>query len=226
MIILSPQSLTDPSGVARALASELHGQAEPVFAVWMGGEEVAEGVKILNAAGIPTCETPEQAVNTFMEMYFYSRHLGLLQETPPQMAQDLNINTRRARTFIDQCLAPPGDHPHGAGVQGHSLGLRHSHEPHGGGCFRLGGGERRPESRVPSDHEDQFPGYHPQVRGGGVRLHIHSDSEVLAAFREITEEARAQRTEAHILGVTVQEQDIDPTANCSSAASTTRISAP
>src|SRR5208337_4508643 len=96
VIILSPQSLTDPSGVARALAPELKDQGRPVFAVWMGGEEVAEGVQILNAAGIPTFETPEQAVDTFMEMYFYSRHLGLLQETPPQMAQELHINAGRA----------------------------------------------------------------------------------------------------------------------------------
>ena len=95
MIILSPQSLTDPSGVARALAPELKGQARPVFAVWMGGEEVADGVQLLNAAGIPTFETPEQAVDTFMEMYFYSRHLGSIARDPARRsAQDLNINTR------------------------------------------------------------------------------------------------------------------------------------
>ena len=70
----------------------------------MGGEEVAEGVKIFTDAGIPTFETPEQAVDTFMEMYFHSRHLQLLQETPPQMPRELQINTRTARTFIDHCL--------------------------------------------------------------------------------------------------------------------------
>ncbi len=89
VIILSPQALTDPTGVAQALAPEMQDQARPVFAVWMGGDDVAEGRQILNDAGIPTFETPEQAVDTFMEMYFYSRHLELLQETPPRLTQEL-----------------------------------------------------------------------------------------------------------------------------------------
>ena len=136
MIILSPQAMTDPTGVAQALAPEMQGQARPVFAVWMGGEDVAEGVQILNDAGIPTFETPEQAVDTFMEMYFYSRHLELLQETPPQMTQELRSTPGQARTFIDQCLERQGQRAHGAGIQGHPVGLRHPGEPHGGGLLR------------------------------------------------------------------------------------------
>ena len=45
---------------------------------------------------------------------------------------------------------------------------------------------------------------------GGVRFHIHSESEVLAAFHELIEDVRAQRPEARILGVTVQEQEKSP----------------
>ena len=66
------------------------------------------GVQILNAAGIPTFETPEQAVDTFMEMYFYSRYLELLQDTPPRLTQELSVNTRQARTFLAQCLERQG----------------------------------------------------------------------------------------------------------------------
>ena len=154
VIILSPQALADPTGVARAVAPEVQGQARPVFAVWMGGEEVAAGVKIFTDAGIPTFETPEQAVDTFMEMYFYSRHLQLLQETPPQMAQELQINTRTARTFIDHCLERQAT----ILTELESKAILSAYgipgEPHGGGRFRPGGGERGPEPGVSGGHED------------------------------------------------------------------------
>ena len=112
VIILSPQALTDPTGVAKAVAPEVQGQARPVFAVWMGGDEVAAGVKILNDAGIPTFETPEPAVDTFMEMYFYNRHLRLLQETPPQMSQGLAINYQNGQDLHRPLPGAPGDYPH------------------------------------------------------------------------------------------------------------------
>ena len=88
VIILSPQALTNSTAVAKAVASEVQGQARPVFAVWMGGEEVAAGVKILNDAGIPTFETPEQAVDTFMEMYSYNRNLDCCKKPHPGSPRD------------------------------------------------------------------------------------------------------------------------------------------
>ena len=104
IVILAAQALTDPIGIAKAIAPQLQSQGKPVLAVWMGGEDVDEGLKILNEAGIPTFETPEQAVDTYMEMYFYNRHLELIQETPPQQSSDVRINARQGRSFITQCL--------------------------------------------------------------------------------------------------------------------------
>ncbi|MGP8050433.1 MAG: GNAT family N-acetyltransferase [Desulfobaccales bacterium] len=210
VIILSPQSLTDPSGVARALAPELQGQARPVFAVWMGGKEVAEGVQLLNEAGIPTFETPEKAVDTFMEMYFYSRHLDLLQETPPQMAQDLNINPQMARTYIDQCLERQAtiltELESKAILSAYGIPMNRT-------VAAASGPEAVSAARdlgFPVTLKINSPDITHKAEVGGVRLHIHNESEVMAAFREITEEARTQRPEARILGVTVQEQEKRP----------------
>ena len=38
VVILSPQAMTDPTGVAQALAKEITSRAKPVIAVWMGGQ--------------------------------------------------------------------------------------------------------------------------------------------------------------------------------------------
>lgn len=212
VILLAPQTFTDPRGVAQALAPELRGQGRPVFAVWMGGEEVSHGVKILNAAGIPTFETPEQAVDTFMEMYFYSRHLQLLQETPSQMARDLLVNQRTARAFIDQCL----DRRATILTEMESKAILSAY---GIPVNRTVAAASAPEAAAaarglgfPVALKINSPDITHKAEVGGVRLHIHSESEVLEAFHEIIEEVRAHRPEARILGVTVQEQDRNPDA--------------
>ena len=74
------------------------------MAVWMGARDVEAGIKILNEARIPTLATPEEAVDTFMHMYSYSRNLELLQETPPSLPHEIQVNTGQARTFINECL--------------------------------------------------------------------------------------------------------------------------
>ena len=104
LVLLSPQAMTDPTGVAQALAPEIKKQAKPVFAVWMGAQDVAPGIRVLNEAGIPTYETPEEAVDTFMQMFSYTRNLELLQETPPRLPSDLQVNQKQAHTFIDECF--------------------------------------------------------------------------------------------------------------------------
>ena len=108
VVILSPQAMTDPAGVAQAIAPEIKKQAKPVFAVWMGARDVAAGVAILNQAGVPTFETPEEAIDTFMEMYSYTRNLELLQETPPQMASEIKVNNRQAR-ILHRGMPQPAD---------------------------------------------------------------------------------------------------------------------
>ena len=165
VIILSPQAMTDPTGVARAVAPEIGGKGRPVFAVWMGGDEVEAGVQILNDAGVPTFETPEQAVDTFMEMYFYTRHLELLQETPPRLTQDMSVNTRQARTFLGQCLQRPGgvltELESKAILSAYGIPVNPTVAASSGTDAASG-----PVHRLSGGAEDKFSGCQPQVRSG------------------------------------------------------------
>ena len=40
-----------------------------------------------------------------MQMYSYTKNLALLQETPAQSPQEIQVNYKQARSFIDACLA-------------------------------------------------------------------------------------------------------------------------
>ncbi|WP_319523903.1 CoA-binding protein [uncultured Desulfosarcina sp.] len=77
LVILAPQSLTDPLSVAETLAAAIQGRRFPIFACWMGGKRIAPAVDVLNAAGIPTYDTPERAVRAFLYMVEYVRNLEL-----------------------------------------------------------------------------------------------------------------------------------------------------
>jgi acetyltransferase len=207
VVILSPLALTDPGGVARVVAAQVKGQAKPVFAVWMGGKDVQKGVRILNDASIPTFETPEAAVDTFMQMYHYSRNLQLLQETPPRLPHELKVNTKKARTFLEQCLEQQ---------------RRTLTEIESKAILSAYGIPVNPTIAVSSAAEAVraakeigFPvvlkvnspdiTHKSEVRG--VRFYLRTAQEVQAAFEQIVAAARAHNAAARVLGVTVESQE-------------------
>ncbi len=82
LVVLTPQAMTDPTATAERLR-ELAGRShQPLLASWMGGAEVQEGERILNAAGIATCRFPDDAVALFEAMARYGDNLRGLYETP------------------------------------------------------------------------------------------------------------------------------------------------
>jgi acetyltransferase len=107
LVILAPQGMTNPAEVARRLAPYAQGHGKPVLASWMGGQTVAEGEGILNAAGIPTFAYPDTAARAFDYMWSYSSQLRGLYETPTMTASgnDSGARLRKAKKLIDRSLA-------------------------------------------------------------------------------------------------------------------------
>jgi acetyltransferase len=72
----------------------------------MGGQTVAEGEAILNAAGIPTFAYPDTAARAFDYMWSYSSRLRALYETPAMTAAtDSGVRVGKAKKLIDRTLA-------------------------------------------------------------------------------------------------------------------------
>ena len=107
LVILAPQGMTNPAEVARRLAPYAQGHGKPVLASWMGGQTVAEGEGLLNAAGIPTFAYPDTAARAFDYMWSYSSQLRGLYETPAMTASgnDSGARLRKAKKLIDRSLA-------------------------------------------------------------------------------------------------------------------------
>lgn len=79
LVILSPQDMTDATGIAESLRPFAH-MKKPLLASWMGGSSVWKGIEILNQANIPTFEYPDDAAKAFATMWRYSRELHSLYE--------------------------------------------------------------------------------------------------------------------------------------------------
>jgi acetyltransferase len=82
LVIMTPQGMTSPTSIAENLRHYATGTGKPILASWMGGPMVAEGVRILNRAGIPMFPYPDTAAKAFTYLWQYSEHLQSLYETP------------------------------------------------------------------------------------------------------------------------------------------------
>lgn len=97
LVLLTPQAMTDPSGCAEAIAACRKRTSKPILCAWMGGEAVKSGIRVLDAAGIPTFDSPDRAINAFMHLVSYAKNLETLYETPREISSlfDLQLTSHR-----------------------------------------------------------------------------------------------------------------------------------
>ncbi len=85
LVIFTPQTAATPVELAQAVSDVAKNAWKPVYTAWMGGREVQKGREILRQNSIPTYDTPEEVVKTYLYLYRYKRNLGLLYETPEEL---------------------------------------------------------------------------------------------------------------------------------------------
>jgi acetyltransferase len=101
LVVLTPQDMTDPTLTAQALTRHAKVEGKPVLASWMGGAQVAAGVDILNRAGVPTFEFPDEAARAFCSMWRSAYALRALYETPAASAEGTH-DTAGAAAVIEE----------------------------------------------------------------------------------------------------------------------------
>ena len=105
LVILTPQTMTDPAVVAQSIVelSKVHNKM--ILTSWMGESEVETGRGILKKGKVPIYAIPENAVRSFLNMYQYSRNIGLLYETPATIPHAFKPETQKNREMINGVLA-------------------------------------------------------------------------------------------------------------------------
>ena len=212
LVILNPQAMIDPAEVAEALIKALENKSYIVFACWMGGRDVERGIEILNDAGIPTYDTPEQAIKSFMYLYHYTENLKLLQEIPPKITRELQFDHRSVRRLVDRGLK----RENGLLTELESKKLL--------AAYGIAVNRTEPAASLAEAREIARDLGYPlamkissldishKSEADGVQLDIRTDSDVQAAFEKIMRGAARHNPEAHINGVTLQPMSRRPDA--------------
>ena len=105
LVLLTPQAMTNPTETARKLIPLAQPSHKPILASWLGGGDVREGRHILDMAGFPIFNSPEEAVQAFLHMVQYRRNQELLYETPESLPDGASLDAAQVRRILDGALA-------------------------------------------------------------------------------------------------------------------------
>ncbi|MGC8719709.1 MAG: GNAT family N-acetyltransferase [Thermodesulforhabdaceae bacterium] len=204
LVILTPQAMTDPVGVAETLSKTVIRRHMPVLTCWMGGHDVLPGRAILNKAGIPTYDTPEEAVKAFKYLHDYAKTLEAIQQIPPRFSRFLTFDREETARLIDEGLAKYG----GRVGERHSMAILRAY---GFPVNKIELARTKEEAcSLAKSLEPPFvmkissPDVLHKTDAGGVRLNLVTEDDVAEAFDAIMASVKAYKPDAHIEGVTIQ----------------------
>ncbi len=101
IIILTPQTVTQPYKTAKAIVEELKDSKTeiPIITCFMGGAEVEKGIGYLRNSGIPNFEIPENAIETLKKMIEYSEWK---QKSAPEFKK-IKADKESVSKLFDNC---------------------------------------------------------------------------------------------------------------------------
>ncbi len=100
LVIYAPQAILKPDTLAQAVVALAKESAKPIITAWMGGDWIESGRAVLLNNNIPTYESPEDAVRTYLHMYNYRRNLAFLYETPSELGVAEGPSKNHLKAFI------------------------------------------------------------------------------------------------------------------------------
>ncbi len=105
LFIHAPSATVPSADIARALAPLARAASRNVLACWLGGAAVEEARRICLEAGVPTFDTPEDAVNGYLQIVHYRQAQHLLMQVPPSACNDFEADRAGARAIVQAALA-------------------------------------------------------------------------------------------------------------------------
>ncbi|MSP47869.1 MAG: GNAT family N-acetyltransferase [Alphaproteobacteria bacterium] len=106
LILNCPTAIASGLEAAEAVvgAAAAAGKGRVVLTSWLGDSAASEARKLFRRSGIPTFDTPEQAIRGFAHLVRYRESQRLLMEVPPSVPE-FTVDTAMARRAIDGALA-------------------------------------------------------------------------------------------------------------------------
>jgi acetyltransferase len=205
IVICVPQVVADPDKVAEKIIDLSKNTTKPVLTSFIGEASVSHARQILNSNNIPTYNSPDDAIESYMYLYHYQRHLEQLYETPIELGVKNSSHKERVKKILDVAKKEKRDL---------------LNEIESKSFLELYGIKTtRPQVAETEETAAQIAGkigypvvmkiLSPQITHksdvGGVVLDVRSDEDVKKAFQDMIKRAKEKVPDAEILGVTIQK---------------------
>src|SRR5210317_1703285 len=206
IVILTPQAMTAPDLVAKAVLESAAKTSKPIMTSWMGGKQVEAARRLLREARLPDFRTLENAVDAFSYLARYNKNQRLLLQTPGGLPRGQEIPDREgARLIIEAVLTEQRR----VLTEPESMAVLNA--------FRIptvrNGIARSGTEALIIAESIGFPiamkilstdiSHKSDV--GGVRLNINSAQEVRGAYRQLIDEVRRHKPDAELAAVTIEK---------------------
>lgn len=204
LVLLTPQSMTHPTAVAKELVDIAKQFHKVILTSFLGADDVADARTALRLAHIPTYETPEKAIQSFMNMVTYARNLELLYETPATIPHAFSPRTAQNREIIAKALHEErfilNELEAKTVLSNYDMPIPVSFV-----CITADDAVAKANQvGYPIAMKVVSPQILHKIDVGGVKLSINSDEETRKAFEEITTIPKTHMPEAEIQGVLIE----------------------
>jgi acetyltransferase len=213
LFIHAPSAIVPSLEIATALAPIITDARRNILSCWLGRDGVARARRIFSEANLPTYDTPEDAVNAFMQMVRYRRNQELLMETPPSTPEQFTANVEAARAVIEKVLAVGRDiltEPEAKMVLAAygipTVETRVAATP-------LECGQLAQAMKLPLAVKIVSPDLPHKSDVGGVALNLETPEEVQTAAEGMLKRLKALHPHARLTGFSVQEMARRPGAH-------------
>jgi acetyltransferase len=203
LTLFCPQIITPAREAAQAIIDTAAGSDKPVLSAWLGEDDAAQGYACMEAAGLPTFNSPEEGVLAFAALARYGRgkHAapaasGEFAASPSTIDRAFEMGRRVAAAGRD--MMTEGESKELLGLFGIACpvaGLARS----AGEALRLGG-----EMGFPLAMKIASPDITHKSDAGGVLLDIRDPQSLERGFNRLLENAAKARPGARIDGVTIE----------------------
>ena len=102
LVILTPQSMTDIENIAEEVCNTVGNFDKPAYASFMGEQDVAVGIDILQQRSIPHYVLPESMCRAFASALFFKHHRD---RKPEELQSFSGFNREKARAVIQKAIA-------------------------------------------------------------------------------------------------------------------------
>ncbi len=201
IVILTPTAFTDVEKISASIIRVARKSDKPIVCCLLGVYDVSKGIEILEAAGIPNYRFPESAARVLSEV---AKFTGWLQR-PKTEIKKYSVNKSRVRGIMARAKKEGRDLL--LEQEAYDI-LRAYNFPVIKSLLVRSEGEALEAAGTigfPLVMKIASPDVVHKFDFGGVKLNLKDEAEVRQAYRDICRNVLRHKSDAHILGMTMEE---------------------